>query len=268
VVLTNGGNASLSITNVAASSGFAATSGCGSAVQVGSNCSINVTFSPTAGGTNSGMLTITDNAANSPQTVSLTGVGQDFSLAVASGSSSTTSVSPGQTANYTLNLTGLSGLNQAINFTCTGAPSEATCTVNPASATPGASGAVAVTVSVSTTAASGAAFRGWPAPPVNSFPVSWPMRVGLLLIVALLVAGLRRGAGVSIRTVARAAFVAAAVAALLSLAACGGGGGGGGGGGTPPNSGTPAGSYTLTVTGTLSGSTNVHHSMTLTLQVD
>ena len=39
----------------------------------------------------------------------------------------------------------------------------------------------------------------------------------------------------------------------------------GGGGNTNP--GTPAGTYTLTVTGTLSGSTTLQHSTTLTLQV-
>jgi len=268
VSLTNTGNAALTVTSVTASTGFAATNGCSGTVPIGGYCTVNVTFSPTTGGTNSGTLTFTDSAATSPQTVSLTGVGEDFSMAVATGSSSSASVSPGQIANYPLNLTGLGGLNQPINFTCTGAPTEATCTVNPVSATPSASGTVAVTVSVSTTASSGAAFRVWPKPPVNSFPRGWPMIAGLLLILVLLLAALRREARISVRTVARAAFVAAVVAALLALAACGGGGGGGGGGGAPSNPGTPAGAYTLTVTGTAgSAPSAVSHSVTLTLNV-
>lgn len=65
----------------------------------------------------------------------------------------------------------------------------------------------------------------------------------------------------------RAALVPLAAGLLLALVmtTCGGGGGGGGGSSNP---GTPAGSYTLTVTGTFgSGSTALSHSITLTLNV-
>jgi hypothetical protein len=57
---------------------------------------------------------------------------------------------------------------------------------------------------------------------------------------------------------------------LLVLGATGACGGGGGGGGIPSqsNAGTPAGTYTLTVTATcVSGSANLSHSVNLTLQV-
>jgi hypothetical protein len=79
VTLTNTGNATLSVTSIAltgADSGdFAQTNTCGSSVSAGANCQINVTFSPTAIGTRTGSVTITDNATGSPQTVSLTGTG-------------------------------------------------------------------------------------------------------------------------------------------------------------------------------------------------
>jgi hypothetical protein len=77
VMLTNPGTATLSITSIAlagANSGdFAQTNNCGSSVLAGANCTIMVTFTPTATGSRSASLTITDNASGSPQTISLTG---------------------------------------------------------------------------------------------------------------------------------------------------------------------------------------------------
>jgi hypothetical protein len=75
VTLTNSGNAALAISGIAASGDFAQTNTCGSSIGAGSSCTINVTFTPTAVGQRSSSLTITDNAANSPHTVSLTGTG-------------------------------------------------------------------------------------------------------------------------------------------------------------------------------------------------
>jgi len=79
VMLSNTGNASLSISSIALSgtnSGdFAQTNNCGTSVGAGANCTINVTFTPSATGSRSASLTITDNATGSPQTLSLTGTG-------------------------------------------------------------------------------------------------------------------------------------------------------------------------------------------------
>jgi len=79
VTLSNTGNASLSISSIAIggtnSGDFAQTKNCGSSVGVGANCTISVTFAPSATGSRSASLTITDNASGSPQTVSLTGTG-------------------------------------------------------------------------------------------------------------------------------------------------------------------------------------------------
>ncbi len=75
VTLTNTGSASLSISSIAASGDYAQTNTCGSFVGIGANCTISVTFTPTATGSRPGTITITDNAGNSPQTVSLTGTG-------------------------------------------------------------------------------------------------------------------------------------------------------------------------------------------------
>jgi len=75
VTLTNNGAKALSISSIATSASFSQTNNCGSSLNAGASCSISVTFSPTAAGTSNGTLTITDNAAGSPQTVSLTGNG-------------------------------------------------------------------------------------------------------------------------------------------------------------------------------------------------
>jgi hypothetical protein len=73
VTLSSNGTAPLHITGMSASGDFAETDNCGKGVAAGSTCALNVTFTPTAGGTRTGTLTINDNAGGSPQTVSLTG---------------------------------------------------------------------------------------------------------------------------------------------------------------------------------------------------
>jgi phosphatidylethanolamine-binding protein (PEBP) family uncharacterized protein len=75
ITLTNGGTAALTITTIAASGDYAQTNTCGTSLAAGANCSISVTFTPTAAGTRTGAVTVTDNAAGSPQTASLTGTG-------------------------------------------------------------------------------------------------------------------------------------------------------------------------------------------------
>jgi subtilase family serine protease len=79
VTLTNSGTATLNISGLAVSGDFALVTGakpCGGALAVGKACKIRVTFTPTAVGTRTGDVTITDNAPNSPQQVPLTGTGK------------------------------------------------------------------------------------------------------------------------------------------------------------------------------------------------
>src|SRR6202007_1888909 len=86
VTLTNTGNAALSITSIAASTQFAQTNTCGASVAAGANCTISVTFTPTAIGAQTGTITITDNATGSPQTVRLTGTGMGSLVSLSPGS--------------------------------------------------------------------------------------------------------------------------------------------------------------------------------------
>ncbi len=75
VTLTNIGTAALSITNIATSAPFAVTNTCGTTVKAGGKCTISITFSPTTTGKATSTVTITDNANDSPQTISVSGSG-------------------------------------------------------------------------------------------------------------------------------------------------------------------------------------------------
>jgi hypothetical protein len=79
VNLSNTGNAALSITSLAVKgtngSSFAQTNTCGKSLTAGANCTISVTFTPSASGSRTASLSIKDNASGTPQTVSLSGTG-------------------------------------------------------------------------------------------------------------------------------------------------------------------------------------------------
>jgi hypothetical protein len=75
VTLTNMGNANLTISSISTSGDFSQNNACGGAIGAGASCAIQVAFAPTAVGQRVGALTLANNAANSPQSVSLTGTG-------------------------------------------------------------------------------------------------------------------------------------------------------------------------------------------------
>ncbi len=75
VTLTNNGSVTLAITSITASTNFGQTNNCGTSLVSGAACTINVTFSPSTTGTLTGSISVIDNVAGSPQTVSLTGTG-------------------------------------------------------------------------------------------------------------------------------------------------------------------------------------------------
>jgi hypothetical protein len=79
VTLTNTGILSLTISSIAVSGAdnedFGQTNTCGSHLPPGASCTIRVRFAPTQTGPRTASLTITDNGAGSPQSVSLSGTG-------------------------------------------------------------------------------------------------------------------------------------------------------------------------------------------------
>jgi sugar lactone lactonase YvrE len=79
VTLTNTGATALTITSIAIAGtnplDFVQTNNCPGSLQPNTGCTISVTFKPTAKGSRSGSVVITDNAQNSPQSISLSGTG-------------------------------------------------------------------------------------------------------------------------------------------------------------------------------------------------
>ena len=224
VTLSNAGVVPVSISGIAATANFAETDTCAGSVAASGTCTLNVTFKPTAAGSLTGTLTITDNdngVAGSTQTVSLSGTGQDFSFTPPSGSTTAVTITPGQPGTYTLSVGGEDGLTGTVSFTCTGAPSEATCTVSPNPVTVGST-ATNVIVTVTTTPAS----AGTPFSP--KLPPSLPGVRGrwmLTLILAAIVWAFARRKQRS-RWQLTLAPLAAGLLLALAMAGCGGGGSG------------------------------------------
>jgi hypothetical protein len=235
VTLTNNGGLPLSIATVAVSGDFAIVPGrntCGSMLAVGDACTMQLIFQPTAGGARSGSLTISDTAPTSPQTMSLTGSGVDFTLAT-NGPSSLTTTS-GQNAVFPLLFTsGPAVAGTPVSLACSGAPANSTCKVSPSSVTVDGN---ATTVSVTVlTGVSGSASLS-----ATQGRILWATLLSPFAVLAL-----RR----------RRLAAAVIVCVLLVASGCGSGrlipspGGPGGGSGAV----TPAGSYNIVVTATVAG---------------
>ena len=75
VTLMNTGSTPLEIISVLASGDYSQTNNCGSSLAASANCQINISFQPSAGGSRTGYITVSDTDASSLQTVSLTGTG-------------------------------------------------------------------------------------------------------------------------------------------------------------------------------------------------
>jgi hypothetical protein len=168
----------------------------------------------------------------------------DYQVNLATNSATITA---GQTGNFTLAISPQHGFSAAVSLSCSGLPAGAGCTFNPASVTPNGSAANS-TLTITTTGRTLAA----------QMPHSSGGRLSLgLLSTFLLAAGLVFGGS-------RKKRIAPICLMLVLATVLAGVGCGGGPTPPPPSSGTPAGTYTVTVNA-ISGS--VTHQSTLTLTV-
>ena len=183
----------------------------------------------------------------------------DFTLAATPAEAT---VTPGGAATYTLTLTPLNGFNQSVELKCSGQPEATTCSPVPSSRTLTGTGAASVTLTLQTTGRSILPPRQFP---WTSQPNWWVWAVLLLLAWRCTHAARRRERAAS-------ASLACFLACLLLWSACGGGGGGNIAP-PPPSTGTPPGTYTITVTGSFSASTggnlaSLSHQTTVKLLVN
>jgi hypothetical protein len=256
VTLTNSGNAALNIAGITASQDFGETNTCNAALAAGSSCQISVTFSPSTTGTHTGTVTVSDNAPGSPHAVSLSGnstASPGFSLGPASGSSTSQTIAAGQSAKFSLALAPSGSFSGTVNLGCTIAPvvtPAPTCTLSSSSlqVTGGVSQNISVTVA--TTAPSTA--NVMPYNVIPSLPGFLIYACSFSLSLYLLLRGQQR------RRV-----LAAPVVLLLLVAGLGCGGSSSHSTTTTP--GTPAGSYTATVTA-VSGSNSSNTALTVKVQ--
>ena len=155
LVLTNNGGLPLILSSVTVTGDFSLATGsnCGASLAPTQACTLAVQFAPTLTGARTGSITVVDNAANSPQTVTLIGNGIDFTFASDGGSTSQT-VTSGTAATFPLLLTSPAGLTGNATITCTGVPTYAVCNLSAATAPLGGSSVITATIATDTAATS------------------------------------------------------------------------------------------------------------------
>ncbi len=254
VTLMNSGQVALTLTSIAASGDFAQTNNCGASVAPGANCTIAVTFTPTVAGSRTGMLTVTDNAGGSPQTVALSGTAAEVSLTPST--SALTIASAGGTATTAIQLSSLDGFSGTINLTCAvsyqgqGTPNDPpTCSLSPAQVQVTGSSPISSTLTVTTTAATTSARLQ------RTFNQSLIAFAGLLFL-GTMPRRLWRG---------RLLLVALCLITLGGMLGCGGSSNSSGSGNTTPIPGTTSGNYQVVVTGT-SGALKASTTIPLSIQ--
>jgi len=75
ITLTNSGTVELTISEISASDNFSVTDDCGDTLSSGSECTLSITFSPSSSTSYSGAVTIIDDTTDSPQSITLEGIG-------------------------------------------------------------------------------------------------------------------------------------------------------------------------------------------------
>ena len=166
VVVTNTGANPIAVSAVTPTGDFAETDNCTAApVPVEGSCTINVTFSPTAGASRIGTLTISDNAQGNPHIVTLSGTGMaataqlsasslNFVALTVGTSSSAQTITVTNSGNGALTVASVQATGDfAQTNNCTSvAPSGGTCAIQ-VTFTPTSSGTRTGTITLADTAA-------------------------------------------------------------------------------------------------------------------
>jgi hypothetical protein len=157
---------------------------------------------------------------------------------------SSATIYTGEAVTSTITVIPGDGYTLDVDLTCSGAPSNSTCTITPSTVTGGSGTAKLVlqTTAPSKTSTAGVGGIGW----------GWPLVSGVLL---LLVPRRMRRRGLWV-----AGLLVTAILTAVSLSGCGGS--------STLTGGTPTGTYSVTITGTSAdGSLILTHSTTVTVKV-
>ena len=186
-----------------------------------------------------------------------TGNTADFSASV---SPTADTINSGESANFKVTITPSGGFNHVVMFSCSGLPTGASCTVVPSSVTLDGTNSSTATLVVMTTHRSGL----FTLPPMRIQTKTSPWVVTTLLACILLWVGLVASRRIQRRGL-RLVLSCSAILLAALCASCGGGFVTPTDPGKGPPGGTPAGTYTIVVTGT---SGNVSHAASTQLTVN
>jgi hypothetical protein len=148
MTLSNPGNTILTITSISVTgtnaSSFGETNNCGTSLASGATCTITVSFTPATAASLTAAISVTDNAAGSPQSATITGTGSAGTYTVNSATSSE-SVQPGAVAQYNILVQPIGGsYNNLVTLSATGLPAGAQVSFAPSAVTPGSAGETSV----------------------------------------------------------------------------------------------------------------------------
>jgi hypothetical protein len=132
VTATNTSSSPITFGSLTASGNYTVATGTcpasGAPLAAGAHCTLDVTFAPTSTGTQTGILSLSSSATQSPLTVLLTAIGvgtgntqqqpASFTLTVNGSTSASLTVTSGQPAAFTLTATPANGFNGPIALTC------------------------------------------------------------------------------------------------------------------------------------------------------
>jgi trimeric autotransporter adhesin len=163
VTVTNKGKETLNISSIiftgANNGDFSQTTTCGPTVLPGANCTISVTFMPTAGGSRTASLTLNDSAGDSPQSINLFATGIDFQIVIPAGGSASQTVTAGISALFAIEVDAVGGAAKTdtitVNLTCPSAsalPQGTNCVLPQSSVTVSPGTSANVSFNVGTTA--------------------------------------------------------------------------------------------------------------------
>jgi hypothetical protein len=231
LILTNTGNAPMHVASIVLGGANAndfslGTSSCIGTLAVNSNCSIPIIFAPVATGIRSSTVTVTDDAAGSPQVIAVNGTAaQVASISpAANGGSTSASITAGQTAQFLLQALPGPGFAGTVTFTCSGQPFGAACSV-PGSVAISNGTPAPFTISVSTLAAGAATPEAHPPAMPFSRPAPWRPLAVVSLLAILLASRVRHTRHYRIVVPALNAIGVLLLAVLLAFSGIGCGGG-------------------------------------------